>query len=160
MTEKEKELLGEAKKIMELNKNKSFSLLLTGSLMLSVRGLAKPREACDIDFVVCGDVVAKQDNNSDLECISIPVNYHLGCVSGRGSDPKSFQIEKKGIRVDFLVSREPCDLIDGILCASVEACLDEKEKYAGLDTHVETRRKHQSDLEFIYTNNQEYFDGK
>ena len=66
MTEKEIELLEIAKNAIYLNSH--INAALTGSLMLSLRGIEKRREASDIDILVIGNcLIKKEDQNASLK---------------------------------------------------------------------------------------------
>ena len=127
----ELELLELAKTIMELNKE--LNPMLTGSLMLYVRGINKRREANDIDILV---------NIIDYNKIAIPDGFDQSSPCY----PDVIQFKNKdGIKIDFLLSEETSENIDGINCGSTELMLNAKYMYY----MIENSDKHKLDLEFL-----------
>lgn len=130
MSNNELKLLEIAKELMIIDPN----LALTGSLMLAFRGIIKRREAVDIDFIMKNDYASKYEVPS-------------GCISTIGSDGCSNSFEYRGIKVDILSSGEDVEVIDNILCSSVDKLLEVKYCYSCQNN--ESADKHRLDLEFM-----------
>ena len=148
MTKRELELLEIAKEILELNKNKFLELRLTGSLMLALRGIKKPREAQDIDFLITEDCVAKKDEDY---CPIMPVGFFMD-YNGKASSPDCIYFTKDKLKVDFIPSWEKAEYVNNIQCASVDACLDAKYTYT-LEDVKDVADKHFKDIEYIEDHN-------
>ena len=101
--------------------------------MLYVRGITKRREANDIDILV---------NVIDYNKISIPDGFYQ--IPPCYQDAIQFK-NKDGIKIDFLLSDETSENIDGINCENVELMLDAKYRYY----MSENSEKHKLDLEFL-----------
>ena len=133
----EKELLDLAIEVMDLNK--TFSPILTGSLMLYVRGIDKRRDSHDIDILIG---VHPIDFISDI----IVPNGFYQCSPAY---PESVKFKKNDIIIDFLYSEEFPENINGINCANVKLLLDAKYNYYLNDENLGSREKHRLDLEYL-----------
>jgi hypothetical protein len=129
----EKELLNLAIEIMEMNKE--IKPMLTGSLMLFVRGIDKRREASDIDILV---------NDVNWEKINLPEGFNQSSPNY----PDSIQFKKGDMKIDFLLSEEIAETVNGINCGSVKLMLDRKYSYY-LQDAPRSSEKHRLDLEFL-----------
>ena len=147
MTEREAYLLSIAREILDLNKDRSLNLMLTGSLMLAVREIKKPREAHDIDFLIIEECVA---NEQDDWCPLMPSGFLMDYEGDRSSpDCIKFFRKEDDLSVDFIPSFESIELVDNIPCSSVDYCIEAKIKYSENDIGIESRTKHTNDVEFI-----------
>ena len=110
MTKKEVELLDIAKEVCGLNIN----IALTGFLMLALRGIDKPREAGDIDFIIT-------DTNKPVMPSGFEVIYD-------SSTQLSFR-NKNGIVCEFFKTQEPIEFVKDIPCCTFDNWLKAKRKY-------------------------------
>jgi len=133
--ENEKELLEIAKNVLEMNKE--LNPMLTGSLMLYVRGIDKRREAHDIDILV---------NQIDYSLIKVPDEFYQcsPCY------PDAIQFTDDKIKIDFLLSEETPELINQINCGSVKFMMDTKYRYSQQTQYQGEAQKHLLDLEYLH----------
>lgn len=147
MTNKEKILLEIAKKTLGLNSN--IGAKLTGSLMLSVRGLKKRREASDID-IVC-DYLCEHEDGMPI----VPTGFKLVEMDGGRSEVDAIQFENKdGIKIDFLCSDEMREEVGGVACGELKCLIEAKRFYAANDKDIVSKAKHELDLAYLFNNNQ------
>ena len=146
MTTNEERLLDIAKEVILLNEH--LGAMLTGSLMLSVRGINKRREATDID-IICSYLCEGKDGYP-----LVPTGFRENKMSGAKSQVDAIKFQNgEGVSIDFMVSEECGVEIDGIMCGSVEFLISAKKKYIENDKNEESRKKHELDLTFLYENN-------
>lgn len=133
MTENELKLLEIVKEAIGLNAH--INAALTGSLMLSVRGIDKRRKSTDIDILV-----------KDVHRIIKPKGFWQRQIETEEeyleSDNCSFFENSDGIHLDFfeVYANEVIELVDDIPCGSVKTMLDAKFEYwndNGNDKHYE-----------------------
>jgi len=97
MTNKEKQLLEIAKETIELNKG--LNAKLTESLMITVMGLNKRREAADID-IICDYLCEDGDGLP-----SIPKGFKECGMDGSKSEVDAIQyVNDEGIKIEFMQS--------------------------------------------------------
>lgn len=151
MTKTEKQLLEVAKQILKLNENRGLDIKLTGSLMLALRNIKKPREAHDIYFLITEECVASEN---DDWCPVMPKGFLMDYEGNRSSpDCIKFTNEDMNIQVDFIPAWEETEVVCGIPCGNVESCIAAKQEYADKDKSIESKNKHERDLEFIKKHN-------
>lgn len=119
-----------AKEILDLNP----PAILSGSLMLKIRGIDIGREPSDIDIVL-NEYAAK---------FIIPPDYEV-TEETVGSGLTSRCIRLNGIKLDILSNNEQFDEINGFRVAKVENLVKEKIRYA--NQHNDSAEKHKKDLE-------------
>lgn len=144
MTERENQLLDIAEKIIWLNQD--LKPALTGSLMLALRGIEKPREANDID-IIC-EYLCETDGGLPL----MPQGFKIINMNGRKSqvDAIAFENKELGIKVDFMQSNEEIETTEfGIPCGQVKYMIEAKRSYTKNDLSEESRAKHLNDLTFL-----------
>ena len=122
-------LLKIAKRILEVNPN----ACLTGTLMLSLRGVDLGREPHDIDILFA-------DYGPNL---IIPKEYSF-IDKGFASDGTSQKYEYDGILIDVLSSNEIPEDVNGIRLGSVAELMDAKYSYCKQNN--EEAKKHYADL--------------
>jgi len=148
MTQSEQELLELAKQVIELNDKNLGSIMLTGSLMLAVRGLNKAREAGDID-ILCSMLTAYELGHPVM-----PAGFKEVGIDGMKSEVNAIQFKNEdGIKVEFMHSEEPRDLVDGVYCAQVNGMLYAKVLYSSRDKNEESRKKHVADVLYFLEHN-------
>jgi len=148
MTDKEQNLLEIAKQVLELNKDSIGKAMLTGSLMLAVRGLNKAREAGGID-ILCSNLTASEVGHPIM-----PKEYKLVTIDGMKSEVNAIQFKNEdGIKVEFMYSEEPRDLVDGVYCTQVNDMLYAKVLYSSRDKNEESRKKHIADVLYFLEHN-------
>lgn len=150
MTRREQQLLELAKLIINKSGYKD-KIALTGSLMLSLRGIDKRREAHDVDLVVCLHTV-------NLHDLYVPDGFVPIAKNNYPIVKMVNALDAEGTTVDILLSDEfeeellvnyPMEVIDGILCANPYFLIDAKEKFAILDKDPESRNKHLEDVQYL-----------
>ena len=142
MTQKECELLEIAEEVLLLNKD--IRAKLTGGLMLEVRGIKKRREASDID-IICEYLC---ENGDGLPLV--PKGFKLSVMDGSRSQVDAIQfINQDGIKIDFMLSCEHGEIIEGIPCGSVEELIKAKNAYVKNDISEISKEKHLLDIEFL-----------
>ena len=126
---KETELLRIAKEILDLNPN----AMLTGSLMLKLRGIDLDREPHDIDIII-GDYAGN---------VAIPSQMNVVEDEGSGANWKKYITPD--FAVDVLASPELYEtIIDGIKVASVQSLI--KAKLMFIENGTDHDGKHKKDL--------------
>ena len=172
MTNSEEKLLIKAVSIMDVIERAGFNPRLSGSLMLSVIGVKKSREAGDIDIIIDKCVM---ESRSDVQSVRFYASFFLtvfknalidaGIYSyGKTSDMNesdtyglAFIID--GVNVDIIPSYETeSETINGIKCASLFGLLSAKYRFSMDDKSPESKAKHRSDVEYIMSNNEFGFD--
>ncbi len=122
-------------------------VLLTGSLMLHLRGIDLGREPQDLDFLV-------RDDGFDPDGIILPP------WTEKISAPDGYVVRARfmclGTKIEFLTvgNRERFTFdeenkVDDIYLASVEGLLAAKKEYVENDTSEESKEKHRRDIEII-----------
>lgn len=141
MTEKENNLLKVAKVIAKDNPE----FILTGSLMLAVRGIDKRREACDLDFICPLNFTVSNCKISNAVVVH-DVKY-----------PNStLKFQMGSLIIDVLRSGDGYyDVIDDIKVASVANTIVEKQWIVEHSKNGETRVKHHLDLLYLRDHNEE-----
>lgn len=138
MTENELKLLEIAKEAIKLNHH--INSAITGSLMLSVRGIDKRRDATDIDVLV-----------KDVHRVIKPKGFWQRQIETEEeyeeSDHCRFFENKDGIHLEFFEScaNEVIELINEIPCGSVKTMLDAKFEY----WNDNKNDKHYEDLKYL-----------
>ena len=146
MTKRELQLFEIAKEVIE--KNKDIGAKLTGSLMLAVMGLAKRREAADID-IICDYLCEKEEGLPN-----VPKGFYIVSMDGGRSEVEAIQfINDNSIKVEFMTSEESAIMINDIKCGGVEWLIEAKQRYAKNDKNDQSREKHELDLEYLFKNN-------
>lgn len=126
------------------------AILLTGSLMLHLRGIDLGREPQDIDFLI-------RDDAFDPDFINLPP---WAKKISEEETPDGYVVRARfmyfGTKIEFLtvVNRECFTFnkeneVDGIYLASVEGLLAAKKEYVANDTSEESKEKHRRDIEII-----------
>ena len=147
MSDNELKLIEIAKEIIKLNVE-NIEMALTGSLMLSLRGINKRRESNDID-IICKFICEKPPGKPNM-----PKGYVFDCMSGEKSAVNVMRfVSADGVKVDLLTSDEKTEEIQGIYCGQVEKLLDAKYSFSQNDIGKESKEKHELDLEYILANN-------
>ncbi len=100
MTFRERRLMRITKKILKLNRD--TEILLTGSLMLAVRGIPKRREAKDIDIIFTDGGKFAAPNYIPI----MPKGFTYVAATLDGSQTDCIKFKKGNIHVDFLYSEE------------------------------------------------------
>lgn len=135
-----------AKEIISLNPNTNMGV--TGSLMLALRGVYLGREAKDLDLI-CSHI--KSDDGTKFDDLILPE----GAVENRPSYPDSASytiplLDGSGeVKVDFLVSIENLEEVDGCLLGEVEKLLVAKANYMSRDHSKDSIAKHKMDIEIM-----------
>ena len=135
-----------AKQIIALNPDTNMGV--TGSLMLALRGIYLGREAKDID-IICSHI--KKGDGTKFDDLNLPE----GAVKNRPSYPDSASYTiplpdgSVKVKVDFLVSIEKLDEIDGCPVGEVEKLLIAKANYMTRDNSEGSRSKHKMDIEIM-----------
>lgn len=146
MTAKEIELLEIAKTVLELNSD--IGARLTGSLMLAVRGINKRREAQDID-IIC-EYLCEKDSGRPI----VPSGFREVASNGFASEVNAMQFRNADdLKIEFMVSEEDSDEINGVLCGEVLMLLAAKQRYVLNDKNEESKSKHEQDLAYLFENN-------
>lgn len=155
MTKREQELLEIALEVLKLNDGRGLDLRLTGSLMLALRGVQKPREAHDIDFLITEECEAYENY---VWCPIMPQGYVMD-YDGNRSQPGCIKFYNKelDVNVDFIPAWEKAEFVNDIPCGSIEGCLEAKQSYSLNDKQFESKQKHKADLEFIEMYHPKYF---
>lgn len=144
----EKELLEIAKEVLEINSD--LRAKLSGSLMLFAMGLNKRRPAMDID-IICKWLAEDKEHEGFPW---VPKGFKLNDMDGRRSQVEAMQfINEEGIKIEFMVSEEIGELINGIPCGDLVQMVGAKLRYAKKDTSEESRTKHLDDLVYLFENN-------
>lgn len=172
MTDSEEKLLTKAFSIMNVLERAGLNPRLSGSLMLSVIGVKKPRDASDIDIVVDKSVM---ESLSDYQAVSAYATFFLhilkdlhnesnDCVYG----PEVIVKVKNEYGLSFIVNDTKVDLIpsleteneivNGVKCASLFQLLLAKYRFSKDDESPESKAKHRNDIEYIMSNNKFGFD--
>lgn len=152
MTDKELQLLEIAKQVLEMNKENLGKMMLTGSLMLALRGINKRREACDID-ILCNQLTA-----SELGCPILPKGFKIVNIDGQKSEVNAVQYKnEEGLKVEFMFSEDKRSIVDGIYCAEVVDTLYAKVSYGRNDKADVSRFKHLDDVLYILEHNDAVF---
>ncbi len=126
-------------------------MVLTGSLMLKLRGVDLGREQGDIDLLVHIADVEDKDN------LILPPNIKVE------EDPnisEGYNVLKRfwyrGVKFECIIakdndelSREAKDDIKGVYCAQIDKLLEAKRNYVVSDTNEQSRKKHLKDIECI-----------
>lgn len=136
------EILEVAKELCHLN----TSTLLTGSLMMAMKGIYVGRAPSDIDLRITD--------------ASHPITLPAGCVpvsshEGYGDDGTTrYTFKYKGFKVDFLYDKGLPKGINLLLCggalipaATVESLLEVKKRYAAQNNGAS--EKHKKDIDLI-----------
>lgn len=136
------EILEVAKELCHLN----TSTLLTGSLMLAMKGIYVGRAPSDIDLRITD--------------ASRPITLPAGCMpvsshEGYGDDGTTrYTFKYKGFKVDFLYNKGLPKGINILLCggalipaATVESLLEVKKRYAAQNNGAS--EKHKKDIDLI-----------
>ena len=146
MTKKELALLEIAKQTIELNKD--CGAKLSGSLMLALRGLHIRREANDID-IICDFLSEK---GAGLP--SVPQGFKQSSMEGRKSSVEAIQyFNSDGVKLEFMQSKEPKTVVEGVPCGSLSMLLLAKRGYSKNDQSPESKTKHEKDLKYLLANN-------
>lgn len=141
MKKNEEKLLEIAKTVIEMNTG--IEAALTGSLMLLHNYYHIRREATDID-IIC----------SSLWEPNVPTGFKLLDWSGKGSHPNSVVYKnEEGIKIDFMLSEERRETVNGILCGSVENLVRAKLGFARNDKDEKSRMKLLQDIIYLIDNN-------
>lgn len=144
----ENELLEIAKDVLEMNSY--LSAKLSGSLMLFAMGLKKRRPATDIDIICEWFGEEKDEEGFPM----VPKGFKLNNMDGNRSQVEAMQfINDEGIKIEFMVSGEMGEIIDGIPCAEISMMVLAKLNYAKNDKTPENRDKHLDDLIYLFDKN-------
>ena len=140
------QLLELAKQIVALNPD--INIGVTGSLMLSMRGVYLGRDPKDIDFV-CSHI--KSDDGTKFDGLNLPE----GSEKRRPSYPDSASYTiplpdgSGDVQVDFLVSIEQIEVVDNMPLGEVKKLLEAKVSYMMNDQSQDSRAKHSMDIEIM-----------
>lgn len=146
MTKKELALLEIAKQAIELNKD--CGAKLSGSLMLALRGLHIRREANDIG-IIC-DFLSEKGTGLPY----VPQGFKQSSMEGRKSSVEAIQyFNSDGVKLEFMRSKEPKTMVGGVPCGSLSMLLLAKREYSKNDQSLESRTKHEEDLDYLTKNN-------
>lgn len=148
ITNRERLLISQAKFLLKNNNN----ILLGGSLMLTIRGINKRREAQDIDVIII---------NSDSSLLNTLddngyKNIKNGSVYEEGSLVRTFYNEKLNIKIDLLYVEKyvsSISVIDDIQCASIDSLIKAKYEYLSKNKKAISIEKHKLDLSYLFENN-------
>jgi len=125
------DILKIARDILDCNQ----SAVITGSLMLKIRGIDIGREPHDIDILL-DDYAAN---------FIFPVNYSVNEDCEKAESRGAFsRVYIDTVKIDIISSSEPFDVIDGYRVASVEFLVKAKMRYAR--EPGEGSQKHFNDL--------------
>lgn len=172
MTNSEEKLLIKAVSIMDVLERAGFNPRLSGSLMLSVIGVKKSREASDIDIIIDKGVM---ESRSDVQSVRFYASFFLtvfknalidagiysyGKTSNMNeSDTYGLSFIIDGVKADIIPSYEiESETINGIKCASLFGLLSAKYKFSVDDKSPESKAKHRNDVGYIMSNNTFGFD--
>lgn len=140
MTQGEYNLQNIAKDIIKLNPN--LNPILTGSLMLAVRGIKKRREAHDIDILI----------NQPIDPYWFDNNFFVlpdGFQQASPTYPESIKFQKDDIIIDFMHSEEEFEVVNCIPCGFISTMIKRKAFYIKHNNPSEHTEKHRLDLEFL-----------
>lgn len=147
MSEREKMLLEIAKQAIEINQN--IGAALSGSLMLALYNIDKPREAVDID-IICNALC-----ENGIGFPRVPDGFKKVEIDGDKSEVDAICFKnEEGIRIDFMFSDENRILKDGFWCGDLRDLFGAKHYYSTHDKSDESRKKHESDINYIAENNE------
>jgi len=146
MTENELKLLEMAREV--ISSNVEIGAKLTGSLMLAVMGINKRREATDID-IICDYMCEKEDGLPN-----VPKGFSINGMDGSRSEVEAIQFKNAdGLKIEFMLSDEMTQEIDGVLCGELKYMIEAKQNYAKNDISDQSREKHELDLAYLFANN-------
>lgn len=144
----EKELLEIAKEVIQ--KNKNICAKLTGSLMLYHRDIITRRKSVDID-IIC-NVLGEERNSEGFPWV--PEGFKLNDMNGSRSEVEVIQfINEDGLKIEFMLSEEMGEIVDGIPCGDVKELVFAKLTYSRNDKNEESRLKHLDDVIYLLSNN-------
>ena len=172
MTNSEEKLLTKAFQIMNVLERAGLNPRLSGSLMLSVIGVKKPREASDIDIVVDKSVMESLSDGQSVSSYATFFAHVLKDLHNESNDcvygPEVIVKVKNAYGLSFIINETKVDLlpsfeteneiVNGVKCASLFQLLLAKYKFSRDDESQASKSKHRVDIEYIMSNNEFGFD--
>ncbi len=75
-------------------------------------------------------------------------------MEGRKSSVEAIQyLNSDGVKLEFMQSKEPKTVVEGVPCGSLSMLLLAKRGYSKKDQSPKSRTKHEKDLEYLTKNN-------